>query len=214
MASKKKPVVPKARPPPVEEEEESDSDDFGMAAAFQKSAAQPVQRRRLNAGNGSMNRARARGIILETSLETFNKKAGGTIPKRKVLLAAWASRGLAPAAIFEDAEGPAAAAAPYVDVWALTASCKDFSARNHNRVEERGWATLAGVNASLEYVRRRRPRVILAENVCAEAVVKPLTAMLARLPGYQWETGRLDPREVAGARMARARQYWVGLRVD
>ena len=87
MASRKKPVLPKARPPPIEEEEDdSDSDDFGMAAAFQKSAAQPVQRRRLNAGNGSMNRARARGIILETSLESFNKKAGGTIPKRKVLL--------------------------------------------------------------------------------------------------------------------------------
>ena len=46
---------------------------------------------------------------------------------RRALLAAWGSRGLQASAVFLDAGGAAAMAAPYADVWVCTPSCKPFS---------------------------------------------------------------------------------------
>ena len=47
----------------------------------------------------------------------------------------------------------------------------------------------------------------------AEYVLYIDADMLLRLPGYRWEMGPLDPRQVAGAPMARSRHFWLGFRL-
>jgi len=63
--------------------------------------------------------------------------------------------------------------------------------------------------ASLEYVRRLRPAVIVVENVTDVSVVAPLTGLLRRLGGYAVETGILSPEMIAKMPTARDRQYWL-----
>ena len=51
--------------------------------------------------------------------------------------------------------------------------------------------------------------MVVVENVISKTTVGPITGLLARLGGYTLREGALDPRRVAGAPMARDRQYWV-----
>ena len=66
----------------------------------------------------------------------------------------------------------------------------------------------------MEYVRRRRPRAVVMENVAEPALVGAVTGMLSRLEGYVLETGKVDPFATFGAPMVRERQYWVLTRID
>ena len=61
----------------------------------------------------------------------------------------------------------------------------------------------------LEYVRLRRPPVVVVENVDETSVVAPLTGLLSRLHGYDVEAGVLTPDEHAAAGIARTRHFWL-----
>ena len=132
----------------------------------------------------------------------------GKVP-RAGLLAAWEQRGLTAAACFSDACGSEAASAAATDLWVCTAECRAHSQRNHGKSGAKQRATLEDLWRSLEYVRRRRPAVVVLENVNQASIVGPLTAMLGRLDGYGLEAGVLDPRTTARAPMARERHFWV-----
>ena len=134
-------------------------------------------------------------------------------PKRKVLARAWGGRGLQGGKIFYDAAGDEAVGAPSVDLWVMTASCKQFSRRNHAQSEDEQWSSLTEVHRCLDYVRHSTPGAILVENVTEDTVVKPLTEMLTRLPGYTWEVCVMDPKVHARAPITRERFYWLGRRL-
>ena len=131
---------------------------------------------------------------------------------RRALLAAWGSRGLQASAVFLDAGGAAAMAAPYADVWVCTPSCKPFSRRNHRRSEEEVADELLTIERALRYVPAVRPLVVLIENVCEPEAVCSLTAMLRRIDGYEWEHVQLCPSANFGWAMTRARHFWLGTR--
>ena len=63
--------------------------------------------------------------------------------------------------------------------------------------------------ASLEYVRRQSPGVVVVENVNEPSSSGPITGLLGRLAGYKMATGVLDPRTTAKMPIARERRYWV-----
>jgi len=68
--------------------------------------------------------------------------------------------------------------------------------------------------ASLEYVRMRRPRVVIVENVHEASAVGPITGLLGRLKDYTMESDPLDPTTTARASVWRTRHYWVLTRRD
>lgn len=88
MPGSKRPAPSKATKAASDKDDsDSESDDFGMQAAFAKSASKPVARQRTQGGGGGMARARAQGMIVEIKDETVNKRNGsGTIPKRRMTL--------------------------------------------------------------------------------------------------------------------------------
>ena len=116
------------------------------------------------------------------------------------MLSAWGGRGLTTAAhCYEDACAEPATTAAYVDLYVSTPNCEAHSRRNHRRTDAEQKASLEDVWKSLAYVRRRRPRIALFENVTDASVAGPLTGLLARLEGYKLETGGLEPRDAAKA---------------
>ena len=88
MPGTKRPAPTKATKAASDKDDsDSESDDFGMQAAFAKSASKPVARQRTQGGGGGMARARAQGMIVEIKDEVVNKRNGsGTIPKRRMTL--------------------------------------------------------------------------------------------------------------------------------
>ena len=73
---------------------------------------------------------------------------------------------------------------------------------------------LYDTHRALEYVRLRRPRVVIVENVKATTVVAPLTDMLLRITGYTWHGGVVDPWEALRIPMDRTRHFWLGVRTS
>ena len=128
---------------------------------------------------------------------------------RGALLAAWGSRGLEAGRCYRDALGRDVAGEDGVDLCVYSPTCEPHSPRNHSRSCDDERVSLQNMWASLEYVRRRHPRVVIVENVTAVGVVGPLTGMLMRLEGYTVEVGKLDPQTVAASPMSRERTFWV-----
>ena len=62
---------------------------------------------------------------------------------------------------------------------------------------------------ALGYVRLRRPRVVVVENVAEASAQGPITGLLSRIEGYTLEACVLGPQDAAGAPMARDRQFWI-----
>ena len=124
------------------------------------------------------------------------------------LLAAWGGNGLDSGSCHSDARVAPAIDERYVDLWVITANCEKHSKRNHNPNEKDQAQSVSDVWKSLEYARRRRPKVIIMENVNEASATGPLTGLLARLEGYTMEAGPLRPN-MAGAPMSRDRYFWV-----
>ena len=133
---------------------------------------------------------------------------------RLALLSAWADRGLLGDCCYTDARSEDAVSGPSLDLWVSSPPCESHSKRNMRRNEGDQRLSWADVWSSLEYVVRRRPKVVVMENVTDPSAVSPMTGLLTRLPGYAVESGRLDPPSVAGAPMARDRHFWVLIRLD
>ena len=133
---------------------------------------------------------------------------------RAALVSAWNPCGLTASAAFSDAAGSEAIHAPVVDLYVTTPPCEEFSRRSRANAPERRAGRLGEIWASLDYVRRARPRAVVVENVCEACAVNPISGLLGRVQGYASEGGELDPRDVAGACVSRSRYYWVLTRVD
>jgi hypothetical protein len=129
---------------------------------------------------------------------------------RRGLVAAWACRGLDEKACYWDARE--AVTAPAVDVWVLTAECCEHSTANRHREVGAELASLEDISKSMGYIKERKPRVVIIENVTTPYIVLGITALCGDEPGYTWRTARLDPWENAGEPIRRARQFWVGVR--
>ena len=130
---------------------------------------------------------------------------------RKVLLAAWGEQGLEEERCYCDARsGPAVHEAP-VDVWSNTAECVKHSRLSGASDEERATA-FGEIDSSMDYVRLRKPRVVLVENVCDRLLGERMDAMLRRIGGYRWRYVVLNPSSDLGGAMDRERAYWVGTR--
>ena len=130
---------------------------------------------------------------------------------RKVLLAAWGEQGLEEERCYYDARsGPAVHEAP-VDVWSNTAECVKHSRLSGASDEERATA-FGEIDSSMDYVRLRKPRVVLVENVCDRLLGERMDAMLRRIGGYRWRYVVLNPSSDLGGAMDRERAYWVGTR--
>ena len=127
---------------------------------------------------------------------------------RGCLIHSWGARGLEEGRCHADACGEEAMAEAGVDLFALTASCRPFSRRNHRSTPEDRVEALTDVAAGLRYVSRAQPRLVLVENVAEPCATGPITGMLRRVPGYDLEMEEIDPRDVHVA-VARARQYWL-----
>ena len=128
---------------------------------------------------------------------------------RRVLSDAWA---LPSDAIMLDARSPDAAAAAEVDLYVLTPDCVNFSKRRHGRdaaVVADGGVDVASV---LGFVRMRRARVVIVENVDDADGVGVIDTALHALGGYAWVSQRLCPLEHAGQPVRRERRFWVGVR--
>ena len=130
---------------------------------------------------------------------------------RKVLLAAWGEQGLEEERCYYDARsGPAVHEAP-VDVWSNTAECVKHSRLSGASDEERA-AAFGEIDSSMDYVRLRKPRVVLVENVCDRLLGERMDAMLRRIGGYRWRCVVVNPSSDLGGAMDRERAYWVGTR--
>ena len=131
---------------------------------------------------------------------------------RAALLDAWGERGLVSDCCYQDACSMEAASGPTVDLHVSTPNCGLHSKRNHAREATSQHHSLGCVWESLAYVRERRPRVVIVENVSEPSMVEPMTGMLARIGGYSLETAELEPIDVVGAPVARRRRFWVMVR--
>ena len=99
-------------------------------------------------------------------------------------------------------------------MFVATPDCGDFSQRNRVRDAGQQLTTLDKLWESLEYVRRRAPKVVIVENVTADVAVAPITGLCSRLEGYSMEGGELDPRTTACEPVARLRHFWVLTRTE
>ena len=133
---------------------------------------------------------------------------------RRGLIDAWGCRGLAETSCHHDAEKAPATTEGYVDFWVATPECNEHSAANRGKTEAKQASSIDSVSSSLEYVRLRRPRVVVVENVVKASIVPAVTGMLSRLAGYRLRTAPLGPSEAADAPTARQRQFWVLVAID
>ena len=131
---------------------------------------------------------------------------------RKALHAAWGLRGLRWHRIHADVGELAGEV--YVDVFVITPECVNFSGRNRTASLEKQAESLRETSVALEYVRRRRPRFVLVENVDEPSVVTPLSAVLGdmRALGYVVERVPFCPRVHAGETASRWRSVWLLVR--
>ena len=131
------------------------------------------------------------------------------------LLRAWGRRGLTAEACAEDARSEEAAARPYVDVFALTAECRAHADSNRGRDTDKGKdaqvTSLVDIDASLSYVRRMQPGIVIVENVTTTWAVLGISDLLGGIDGYHWRTAAIDPHVVLGEPVHRLRQFWVGV---
>ena len=135
--------------------------------------------------------------------------------ERLALRRTWEERGLSEGRIWEDAEEAGRGETEAVDLWVASPDCGKHSKRNHEREGEEQAASLEGIEASLGYLYRCRPKVVVVENVAEASIVGPLGAMLRRLPGYEWEDGVMDAeRDARAPVMSRARHIWMGRRAE
>ena len=123
-----------------------------------------------------------------------------------------AHSGLTTADVTHDARdaGLAEAARP-ADVWSITPPCEAFSRRNHSRSEGGALEAASEIDLMLHYPRVHRPRAIVVENVDEPESRSVVSASLLSLPGYAWRT--FASEAAALGQMARARRFWVGIRV-
>jgi hypothetical protein len=131
---------------------------------------------------------------------------------RRVLMQAWATRGLREERCYRDACSTEARQEASVDLWVSSPECTSHSPANRGDTEDVAAAqaaSLASIWQSLEYVRRARPRAVVLENVAQRSISGPLTGLLSRLGGYSVRTSVLDPQTAAAAPMARERQFWL-----
>lgn len=133
---------------------------------------------------------------------------------RRALLHAWGRSGLMEERCHYDARGEGALGEERVDIWVATPECQEFSRRNHGRNHSAQCASAGVVWESLGYVRTRRPKAVIVENVNEASVTGLLTGMLGRITGYEMESGVLDPQGTLGEPMARERRFWVLMRKD
>ena len=119
-----------------------------------------------------------------------------------------------PSTIYHNAGGISAAEAPPVDLYVLTPDCVAFSRRRHDRDA----AVVAGgaleVHAVLGFVRAKRARVVVLENVDEADGVGAIDTTLSAIAGYEWHSQRLCPHEHFGEPVRRARRFWVGVREE
>ena len=142
----------------------------------------------------------------------FGSEINATI--RNALATAWGPRGLLRGACHVDAAGAGATTAPTVDLYVTTPTCESCSRRNRHKSTGEQDRMLGTFWASLEYVRMRRPRVVIVENVHEASAVGPITGLLGRLKDYTMESDPLDPTTTARASVWRTRHYWVLTRRD
>jgi site-specific DNA-cytosine methylase len=71
-----------------------------------------------------------------------------------------------------------------VHLYVTTPTCEKYSRRNHKKSATRQHLTLGEVWDSLRYVREKRPRVVVVENVSEPEATGPMTGLLSRLEGY------------------------------
>jgi hypothetical protein len=131
---------------------------------------------------------------------------------RKALLATWGRYGLEPGMCDADATSEASITREKVDLWVITPTCESYSKRNHSTGAVESTAqniATAKVWQALEYVRLKRPRVVVVENVAEASAQGPITGLLSRVEGYTLEACALGPQFTAGAPMARDRQFWL-----
>ena len=131
---------------------------------------------------------------------------------RGALAVAWASRGLRPEWVLDDATAPRVAGLPAVDLLAVTPECAAFSRRNRARTREGAAAAMEPLHLALRYVRVARPRAVLVEMVDEEVAVTPISAMLGGIAGYEWVRMAVCPWEHLGRPVRRPRSFWVGRR--
>jgi hypothetical protein len=131
---------------------------------------------------------------------------------REALLDAWGHHGLTSALCGSDATSQASVNREKVDLWVITPTCEAYSKRNHTTGSGEAAAqnmTSSKVWKALEYVRLKRPRVVVVENVAEASAQGPITGLLSRIEGYTLEVCALGPQLTAGAPMARDRQFWI-----
>ena len=132
---------------------------------------------------------------------------------RRVLLAAWGTRGLRKERMHKDAAGAAAVGEAYVDLYVATPECRHHSARNHKSTRKKKAAELVKVRRSFRYICRARPRAVVVENVDEVEVVAAISSLLGRIPGYRWERMVVCPFVNYGEPVRRRRSFWVGRRL-
>ena len=112
----------------------------------------------------------------------------------------------------------AAARMPHVEVWQYSARCEPFSSDTLLFDPKKVERALDEVEASLEYPRLHRPRLILLEET--EGILRPMMqhalqryeAAILQLNGYRWVRVKECPSKHAGALAARPRVWYVGYR--
>ena len=64
--------------------------------------------------------------------------------------------------------------------------------------------------ASLEYVRQRRPSIVIMENVSDSEAISAISSMVLAITFYTWHGGIIDTHRHCGLPMTRRRYFWVG----
>jgi hypothetical protein len=128
---------------------------------------------------------------------------------RQALLGAWGPRGLADQRCHRDGRGEDATSEKQVDLVVLTGNCEPHSRRNHRQNAHDQHTSLKDIWRALAYVRNRRPKVLIVENVADASAASGISGLLRRLDGYTLSQGMLDPRSVASMPVARERMFWV-----
>ena len=126
------------------------------------------------------------------------------------LVAAKGAYGLTRERVRPGATASEATNAPPVHMFALTASCGPHSSRNHSKTEDSFTANVREISAALEYVRLRRPPLVLIENVDDRDLAGAMEPILRAIPGYEWASQVVDPLVHAAVPVRRERRFWLG----
>ena len=126
------------------------------------------------------------------------------------LVAAKGAYGLTRERVRPGATASEATNAPPVHMFALTASCGPHSSRNHSKTGSSFTANVREISAALEYVRLRRPPLVLIENVDDRDLAGAMEPILRAIPGYEWASQVVDPLVHAAVPVRRERRFWLG----